>query len=163
MSQHTEVSSPAERAAQVEAANDELIAFIEGCTDEDWTKRCGGEGWSVGVVAHHIAWGHHVAAGWIETLVSGRDIPGSPESHDAGNAATAAEAIGVTRQEVIDLARRNIVELAGVVRSLSETDLEKTGAFGPGGGFPMSVARLAGARRHLDHHLGSIRTAVGRE
>jgi hypothetical protein len=163
MSQHTEVLSPAERAAQIEAANDELIAYVESCSDEDWAKTCEGEGWPVGVVAHHIAWGHHIAAGWIRTLVAGHQIPGSPEQHDAGNAAAAAEAIGITRDEVIALARQNIVELADVVRSLTEDDLAKTAAFGPGGGFEMSVGRLAGARRHLDHHLGSIRTAVGRE
>src|ERR1051325_782573 len=161
MSQHPDVTSPADRAAQIEAANDELIAFIETCTDEEWARTCEAEGWPVAVVAHHIAWGHHVAAGWIRTIASGHDIPGSPELHDAGNAAKAAEATGTTREEVIALARRNIVELAEVVRSLTDPGLAKSSPFGPAGGRPMSVDRLAGARGHLDRHLGSIRAAVG--
>jgi len=163
MSQHTDVSSPADRAAQLEAANEELIAFIETCTDEEWAKTCEAEGWPVAVVAHHVAWGHHVAAGWIRTISAGHEVPGSPELHDAGNAAKAAEAAGITRDEVIALARRNIVELAEVVRSLGEADLAKESPFGPAGGRPMSIDRLAGARGHLDRHLGSIRAAVGRQ
>jgi uncharacterized damage-inducible protein DinB len=162
MSQPTDVTSPADRAAQIEAANEELIAFIEACTDAEWARTCEAEGWSVAVVAHHIAWGHHVAAGWIRTIAGGHGIPGSPELHDAGNAAKAAEATGITREEVIALARRNIVELAEVVRSLADADLAKSSPFGPAGGRPMSVDRLAGARGHLDRHLGSIRAAVGR-
>jgi DinB family protein len=163
MTQHTDVSAPADRAAQIEAANEELIAFIETCTDEEWAITCAAEGWPVAVVAHHVAWGHHVAAGWIRTIVAGQEIPGSPELHDAGNAAKAAEATGMTRDEVIALARRNIAELTEIVRSLTDADLGKESAFGPAGGRPMSVDRLAGARGHLDRHLGSIRAAVGRQ
>ncbi|MGI8688130.1 MAG: hypothetical protein ACR2M3_06080 [Thermomicrobiales bacterium] len=44
-----------ELAAQFEAVNDEVIAMVTGCTDEQWRRPCASEGWSVGVVAHHNA------------------------------------------------------------------------------------------------------------
>lgn len=150
------------RAEDMIDANAELVAFIQTCSDEEWGRTCEGEGWPVNVVAHHIAWGHEVSAGWIRTIRSGRDVPGSPEAHDAGNAAKAAEVAEISRDEVIRLANRNVNELASLLRSLTAEDLSRSSTFGPAGGVKMSVDQLAGARRHLDRHLGSIRAAVGR-
>lgn len=154
--------SGAARAAEIVDANAELVAFIRTCSNEEWRHLCSAEGWTVGVVAHHIAWGHEVVTGWIQTIRAGHDVPGSPEAHDAGNHAMAAQVAGISRDQVIELAARNIVKYADLLHSLTEDDLAKTAAFGPGGGMPMPVARLAGSRRHLDGHLSSMRAAVGR-
>jgi hypothetical protein len=150
------------RAEQIVEANDELVAFIGTCTDEEWGRMCAAEAWPVSVVAHHVAWGHEVAAGWIRTIRSGKDVPGSPELHNAGNETKAASVAGISRDEVIALAKGNVAAYADLLRTLTEEDLSKSAAFGPGGGMPMSVDRLAGARRHLDGHLRSMRAAVGR-
>lgn len=154
--------SGAVRAQEIIDANAELVAVIETLDDRDWARICPAEGWPVGVVAHHIAWGHEVSAGWIRLIRDGKDVPGSPESHDAANQAKAAEVAGISRDEVIRLANRNVNELAELLRSLTADDISKSAKFGPGGGMTMSVDRLAGARRHLDSHLGSIRAAAGR-
>jgi hypothetical protein len=53
-------------------------------------------------------------------------------------------------------------ELVAFIETCTGDDWGRIGVFGPGGGMPMSVDRLAGARRHLDGHLGSMRAAVGR-
>jgi hypothetical protein len=143
-------------------ANAEFVALVATCTDDEWGRVCAAEGWPVGVVAHHIAWGHEVSAGWIRTIRSGKDVPGSPQTHNSANEAKAAEMAGVSRDEVIRLANRNLTELTALLRSLTEEDLSQGAAFGPGGGMRMSVDNLAGARGHLDRHLGSIRAAVGR-
>ena len=37
--------------------NDELIRFVEACSEEQWAKVCA-EDWSLGVVARHIVAGH---------------------------------------------------------------------------------------------------------
>lgn len=150
------------RAKELGDANAEFIRFIGTCTDDEWARVCASEGWTVGEVANHIARGHEIAAGWIETIRSGRDVPGSPEEHDASNAAMAAAAAGVTRDDVARLAGRTMATLAGVLDSLTESDLAISGSFGPGGGMQMSVDRLAGSRRHLDGHLSSIRETLGR-
>jgi hypothetical protein len=163
MANETSTTRPgAARAEQIIEANDELVAFIETCTDEDWGRICAAEAWPVSVVAHHAAWGHEVAAGWIRTIRSGKDVPGSPELHDAGNEKKAASVAGISRDEVIALANENVAAYADLLRTLTDEDLSMSAAFGPAGGMPMSVDRLAGARRHLDGHLGSMRGAVGR-
>lgn len=163
MAHETSTTRPgATRAQEMIDANAEFVAFVATCTDDDWGRVCAAEGWPVGVVAHHIAWGHAVAAGWIRTIRSGKDVPGSPQTHDAGNEAKAAEMAGVSRDEVIRIADRNLNELTALLRSLTEEDLEKSATFGPAGGVNMSVDNLAGARGHLDRHLRSIRAAVGR-
>jgi hypothetical protein len=150
------------RAQEITDANAEFVSFIATCTDEEWGRICAAEGWPVGVVAHHIAWGHAVSAGWIRTIRSGKDVPGSPQTHNAGNEAKAAEMADVSRDEVIRLANRNLDELTALLRSLADEDILQSATFGPGGGMKMSVDNLAGARGHLDRHLGSIRSAVGR-
>jgi len=154
--------SGAARAQEITDATDELIAFIETCSDDEWSRKTAAEGWPVNVVAHHIAWGHQVSAGWIRVIRAGDDVPGSPELHDAANNAKAAEVANITRAEVIQLANRNVSELAELLRTLTDRDLSKSAAFGPAGGGTMSLEQLAGSRRHLDRHLGSIRSAVGR-
>jgi len=154
--------SGATRAQEMIDANAEFVAFIATCTDEEWDRVCAAESWPVGVVAHHIAWGHEVSVGWIRTIRSGKDVPGSTETHNAGNAAKAAEMAGVSRDEVIRIAHRNLNELTALLRSLTDEDLSQSATFGPGGGMKMSLDQLAGARGHLDRHLGSIRAAVGR-
>jgi len=152
----------ATRAMEITEANAEFVAFVATCTDEEWGRVCAAEGWPVGVVAHHIAWGHAVSAGWIRTIRSGKDVAGSPQTHNAGNEAKAAEMAGVSRDEVIRIANRNLNELTALLLSLTDEDLSKDASFGPGGGMKMSIDNLAGARGHLDRHLGSIRAAVGR-
>ena len=42
-------------AAQFETVNDEVIALVTECTDEQWRQPCASEEWSIGVVAHHNA------------------------------------------------------------------------------------------------------------
>ncbi len=163
MTQETSTTkSGAARAREITDATAELVAFIEACTDEDWARKTAAEGWAVNVVADHIAWGHEVSAGWIRTIRSGENVPGSPEAHDAANNARAAQVAKVTRAEVIQLANHNVSRLAELLRSLTEDDLPKSATFGPAGGITMSIDRLAGSRRHLDHHLESMRLAVGR-
>jgi hypothetical protein len=154
--------SGAIRAEEITDANSELVAFIETCDDHDWARICTAEAWPVSAVAHHIAWGHEVSAGWIRSIRAGQEVPGSPETHDAANQAKAAEVAAISREEVIRLANRNVNDLAELLRTLTTADLAKSAAFGPGGGMAMSVDQLAGSRRHLDRHLTSIRSAVGR-
>ena len=42
-------------AERFERINQDLIATVERCSDADWRRACAGEGWPVGVTAHHVA------------------------------------------------------------------------------------------------------------
>jgi hypothetical protein len=112
------------------------------------------------VVAHHVAWGHERAADWINAIRSGIPIPGSPQAHNASNAIKAAQVAGISRDEVVFLARRNVERLVAVLRSLTDEDFERAVPFGPARGRPLAIEGLG--RSHLDRHLASIRATLRR-
>jgi DinB family protein len=148
-------------AEEIADANAELIGLIESCSEQEWKATCRGERWSVGVVAHHIAWGHERAAEWIRSIRDGIPIPGSAPAHNASNALKAIQVAGISRDEVIFLARRNGDQLIALLRSLDPEDLAKTVPFGPAGGRPLSIEGLG--RSHLDRHLASMRATLRRD
>jgi hypothetical protein len=147
-------------AEEMMDANAEFISFVETCSEQKWKATCRGERWSVGVVAHHVAWGHERAAQWIRSIRSGIPIPGSPQAHNASNALKAAQVAGISREEVTFLARRNGDQLVALLRSLVEEDLRKRVPFGPAGGRALSIEGLG--RSHLDRHLASMRATLRR-
>ena len=147
-------------AEEIMDANAEFIAFVETCSEKEWKASCRGERWSVAVVAHHIAWGHERAADWINAIRSGIPIPGSPQAHNASNAVKAAQVAGISHDEVVFLARRNVERLVAILRSLTDEDFERAVPFGAAGGRPLSIEGLG--RSHLDRHLASMRATLRR-
>ena len=51
------------RAQEITDANAEFVAFVETCTEEEWSRVSAAEGWPVNAVADHIAWGHEILPG----------------------------------------------------------------------------------------------------
>ena len=147
-------------AEEMVDANAEFTAFVESCSDEEWRVVCRGEKWRIGVVAHHVAWGHERAAEWINAIRSGIPIPGTPQAHNASNGIKAAQVAGISRDEVVFLARRNVERLVAILRSLTDDDFARAVAFGPAGGRPLSIEGLG--RSHLDRHLASMRATLRR-
>jgi hypothetical protein len=147
-------------AEEIADANAEFIAFVESCSDEEWRATCRAERWRVGVVAHHVAWGHERAADWVNAIRNGIPIPGSPQGHNASNAIKATQVAGISRDEVVFLARQNGDRLVAVLRSLTDEDFKRAVPFGPARGRPLSIEGLG--RSHLDRHLASMRATVRR-
>src|SRR5438270_9816823 len=147
-------------AEEMVDANAEFTAFVESCTDEDWRAICRAEKWRVGVVAHHVAWGHERDADWINAIRSGIPIPGSPQAHNASNAIKAAQVSGISRDEVVFLARRNAERLVAVLRSLTDDDFKLSVPFGPARGRLLSIEGFG--RSHLDRHLASMKATLPR-
>ena len=147
-------------AEEIADAHAEFLALVESCSDEEWRAVCRAERWRIGVVAHHIAWGHERTANWINSIRSGIPIRESPEERNASNRIRADQAAGIKRDEVIFLARRNAEHLIAVLRSLTEEDFNRTVSFGPSRGRPISIAALG--RGHLDGHLASMRATLRR-
>jgi len=110
------------------AFKNDFIAFVDNCSDEDWRKVCSGEGWTVGVVAHHVAAGHFGAIDFVRMIVAGEAIPEiTMETIDQMNAQHAKEHANCTREEVLALLRKNGSAFAGYLEGLSEADLARTG------------------------------------
>lgn len=149
-------------AAQFEAINDAVIAAITGCTDEQWRQPCASEGWSVGVVAHHIAVVHRAFTGLTETLAAGEMLPprSSMEVAHRSNARHACDYAAVDKPETLDALRTNGATVAQRLRSLGDEQLDRTaGVFG---GRELSVAQVVEGIviGHAEVHLASIRATI---
>ena len=121
----------AERAealvASFNSANDDLIATVEGLSDEQWNKVCEEEGWSVGVTAHHVAAGYPLLTGLIQGIAAGADIPPiSMNQIDDGNAKHADEFASVTKEDTVKGLREGGAGAATAIGGLTDEQLDKT-------------------------------------
>jgi len=158
MSQRTK-----ELVARLTGFNNEFIAFVDNCSDEEWRKVCSGEGWTVGVVAHHVAAGHFGAIDFIRMIVAGEAMPEiTMEAIDQMNAQHANEHANCTKEEVLGLLRENGSAFAGYLEELSEADLLRTGYLAAIGGdvsaqqlIEMVILQSGG------EHLDSMKAVTG--
>jgi hypothetical protein len=145
------------------AFNNDFIAFVENCTDEDWQKVCEREQWAVAVVAHHVAAGHFGAIEFVKMIVAGEAIPEiTMEVIDQMNAQHAREHAHCTQEEVLTLLRENGSAFASYLEGLSEADLDRTGYLAAIGGdvsaqqlIEMFILQSGG------EHLDSMKAATG--
>ncbi len=150
----------AERFEQICA---DVVATVERCSDANWERRCTGEGWSVSVVAHHIASAMGPAHSFVETIARGDSLPPvTSEMLDEGNAKH-AEAGSYSRAETLSLLREQGQAIAANLRRLTDEQLDRTGAMPLTGGQPMSAATMTelGLIGHPTGHLASIKSALG--
>jgi hypothetical protein len=146
-------------ASQFEQVNNDLISSIQGLTDAQWKAVCSGEGWSVGVTAHHIAGGLQPITGLVQMLAAGQTAPISQEQIDQGNAQHAKDAANCTKEETLAMLRENGRAAAAAVRALSDGQLGQAGTIF---GNPMTAQQgiemiLIG---HVQHHGASIAQAT---
>ena len=145
------------------AFSNDFFAFVDNCSDEDWQKVCSGEGWTVGVVAHHVAAGHFGAIDFVRMIVAGEAMPEiTMEAIDQMNAQHANERANCTKEEVLGLLRENGSAFAGYLEGLSEADLARTGYLAAIGGeisaqqlIEMFILQSGG------EHLDNMRAATG--
>lgn len=161
MASDTDLKPVTQRAEEMAAANDQLIEFVESCSDDDWATVCAGEGWPVGVVAYHAAKGHGVVAQWIDQLLAG-GVAMTADELNAMNATMAREHANVSRTVVVELSRTTLQALTATLLRLTDDDLRVTGPFGPAGGSVVPVDAIAGSTGHVMGHLASMRSALGR-
>jgi uncharacterized damage-inducible protein DinB len=148
-------------ANQFEQASQEVIATVERCSDAQWTTKTSSETWSVGVVAHHVAQGHESIAGFVKMIATGQPLP--PLTMDTLhqlNAEHAKQYADCTKTETLALLRKNAAAAAGIVRGLSDEQLDRSA---PVLGGPSKTAQqmveqvLIG---HMQEHHGSIRATT---
>jgi uncharacterized damage-inducible protein DinB len=145
-------------AERFEQANRELIHTVEGLSDAQWRTTTAGEGWSVAVVAHHVAGGHQGIAGFVTEIANGKPISLDMDMINKGNAEHAVQFANATKGETLALLRQNGAAAAATVRGLGDTHLDRVG-----GSMGMTAAQvieriLIG---HVHDHHGSIRKAIG--
>jgi hypothetical protein len=142
--------------------NNEVIAFVEKCSDENWKKICSGEQWPVGVVARHIAAGHYGALGMAKMIVDGKQLPElTPEAIDQGNAQHAQKHADCTKDEVLSILREKGPSSADYIAKLDDTDLDRTSNF-PASGGTISTQQFIENLIILSatEHLSNMKTAT---
>ena len=93
-------------AERLERINDEVMATVEACSDEQWRAACQGEGWSVGVTAHHIAAAYEPIAHFVQVVGTGQPLPPmTAEMLDQLNAEHAREYANCGKAETLELLR----------------------------------------------------------
>ena len=130
----------------------------EGCPV---AKRSPGEGWPVGVLAHHVAVSYAPIAGAVRAVADGGALPPmSLADQAATNARHAAEHAHVAPAAVLDALRREGAEVTALVGGLRDEQFARTTtAFG---GREMTVAQLVEhvVIGHPRQHLAGIRAAL---
>ena len=146
--------SPAQYAADIDAARDRLVAFVESCTAEQWNAApLQGDPRPAGVVADHVADAYEYLAGWIGDLLAGGSPEVTADVVDGLNAEHAAGAGSLTPAQVASHLKTSGDALINLIKNLKPAQLEL------GGG---RVARFAViAARHADSHRDEIEAALG--
>lgn len=148
-------------ATRFEEANSEVIRAVETCSDAQWGTKTHGEGWTVGVVAHHVAQGHPEVAGLAEMVATGKPLPPVTwEMIHQGNAAHANEHAHCTKAETLTLLRGNGAAAARMVRSLTDEQLARSASLM---GNTMTAEQVIEGIliHHPQDHLKSIKAALG--
>ena len=152
----------AQLAAELDAANLELIQVVRGCSDEQWQTLANdeGDGRPVGVIAHHVGHTHLDTLEWLETALKGEEVTITLDAQAAENAEHAATYRDVERSETIRLLEENGKALIDRVAGLTDEQLVGT-AFHRGAGREMSVEAYARmGHRHVVVHMDTIRKAL---
>jgi uncharacterized damage-inducible protein DinB len=149
-------------AERLEQVNRDLIATVERLSDSEWRTPTSGEGWSAGVVAHHVAENHHALSGLVQLVANGQPLPNFTwDAIHQGNAEHARKHARTTKAETLELLRTNGAAAAAAVRGLTDAQLDR-GASLMGG--TMTAAELIERILigHVVQHHDSIRGVVGR-
>lgn len=146
------------------AANAEMISYIENCSESDLDRVTAGEGWPVRVTAHHLAVSHEPVAGLAQLLASGQPLPPlTLEAFHHGNAQHAAEYATVSKQTILDALQSGGAKAGAVVSELSDEALDRAGHFTLLNGDITAQGVIENILiGHISGHLESIKAAVGK-
>src|SRR4029077_1837696 len=101
-----------------------LTAFATGLTDAEWRTRTPKDGRTIGVIVHHVASVYPVEIQLAQTVAEGRPVTGvTPDDINEMNARHATENSAVTKEEALDLPRRNSAAAAAAIRAFSDEQL----------------------------------------
>lgn len=152
-----------ELARRLELGAVALEAFASSLTEFEWQSRVPGDGRKIGVVVHHVASVYPIEIELAQTVAKGEAVEGlTMDVINKMNAEHAKKFDGVTKEQAIELLKKNSTEAAAAIRALSDEELDQS--------VPVSLYANAiltcqfvledHAVRHSYHHLGRIRAAL---
>jgi hypothetical protein len=153
-------NSLAERLEQGARA---LEAAASALTEIEWHTRIPGDGRTIGVVVHHVATMYPLEIQLAQALAAGKPITEvTSDVVNRLNATHAQENGAVTKDEAIELLRRNSMAAAAAIRALSDEELDRSGTVSLNADAPLTCQFFLEdhAVRHSYHHLARIRAAL---
>jgi hypothetical protein len=151
-------------ADRIEKGAAGLAEFAKGLTDKEWRTPVR-DGRPVGVCVHHVASVYPIEIQLAQGIASGKAITDVTwEAVADMNAKHASDFANTTKEEAIDLLRRNSKEAATAVRSFTDEQLDTAAPFSLSFGAPVTAQFVLEdhAVRHSWHHLARIRSALGK-
>jgi hypothetical protein len=149
---------------RIESFRDDVIAFVEQLSDEDWKAVSQWEKWTVGVAARHLGAGHLGIFKLLGLIVQGKELPQlTMDQLNEMSKKDAREHAGCTKAEALEELRTNGAEMAAFVAALSDDDLDRKGSM-PALGGEASVDQVIDMIifQSAQQHFDSMKAAVGR-
>src|SRR5215510_10572545 len=115
-----------ELARRLELGAVALEAFASSLTEFEWQSRVPGDGRKIGVVVHHVASVYPLEIEFAQTVAKGEAVEGlTMDVINKMNAEHAKKFDGVTKEETIELLKKNSTAAATAIRALSDDDLDQ--------------------------------------
>jgi hypothetical protein len=140
-----------------------LASFASELTDAEWQTRLPKDGRKIGVIVHHVASVYPLEIRLAQTVAEGEPVAGvTPDGVNEMNAAHAKEHEAVTKEETLDLLKRNSTAAADAIRALSDEELDQAAPVSLNSDAPLTCQFVLEdhAVRHSYHHLARIRAAL---
>jgi len=150
-------------ADRLEEGARSLMAFATGLTDAEWRTRTPKDGRTIGVIVHHVASVYPVEIQLAQTVAAGTPVTGvTPDDINEMNARHATENSAVTKEEALDLLRRNSAAAAAAIRAFSDEQLGEAAPVSLYADAPLTCQFVLEdhAVRHSYHHLARLQRAL---
>lgn len=142
-----------------------LEVYANALNEAEWQSRVPGDGRRLGVVVHHVATMYPLEIELARTLAAGQPVEGvTQELVDQINATHAKENDAVTKEQALELLRKNSAAAAAAIRSLTDDDLDGAATVSLYSNAPLTCQFILEdhAVRHSYHHLAKIRAALSK-
>jgi hypothetical protein len=149
---------------RIESFKDDVIAFVENLSDDDWKRVCDWEEWTVGVTANHLGADHFAISGMLSMIVKGEELPQlTMDQVNAMSKKNAQKHTDCTKIEALELLQKNGAELAAFVSGLTEDELDRKGSM-PAFGGEVTTEKFIDyiIFQSAAQHFDSMKTSVGR-
>jgi hypothetical protein len=154
-------------ASRIEQGAAELAAYAEKVSDADWQRPIAAErdGRALGVIVHHVATVYPIEVQLAQAVGSGKNM--SDVTWDVVkkmNADHATANSGASKQDALDLLRKNSAEAAAAIRQMTDEQLDTAAPFGLCFDAPVTAQFVIEdhAVRHSWHHLARIKETLGK-
>jgi SAM-dependent methyltransferase len=154
-------------ADRVEEGAQRLAHFASRLSEQEWNTlvtEAGKSGRTVGVIVHHVATMYPIEVDIARAIGTGKPVTDVTWEVVAElNAKHAADHKSVSKQEALELLRKNSEAAAATVRTLSDAELDRAAPFSLSFGAPVTAQFVLEdhAVRHSWHHLARLRKVVG--